>query len=838
MNFIKFSSIKLNDIEKIFETNLKNGLPEKIAKINLEKYGYNEISHNKISSLKIFFRQFESSFTYLLFGAAIISFILGDVFNSIFIFAFVFINVVLGFIQEYKSSKTASILNKSLSPTCDIKRNNKFIKTESKKLVPGDIIKLEAGDIVPADCRIFNFLNLVVDESILTGESIDIRKNSDNINYGIKELFEATNICFSGTNIKSGYCEAIVFATGKNTEIGKIAKLTQESDTKSIFQEETDKISKFILIIISITLAFLILFKSIISNDNNFIEILIFSIALAVSAIPESLPAVVTFSLSRSAFLLSKKNIIVKKLSSVEDIGSVNILCTDKTGTITENIMSVSDCYYHDKEKHFKYSALSCTLNLEKKEVNNSFDIAIYKSLEKKYQSLILHNKIIKQIPFDPVRKKNSVLINNKKEKVLIIKGAPEEILNSCDIDIAEKNRIIQLSKDYGSQGKRSIVIAIKKINKNNYSENDEKDNFEFITLISFEDPIKSSTIPAVKNAKKMNIIVKIITGDSVEVSASVAYRIGIIKNINDVITGSDLDKITDEKKLEELCLSHNLFARCTPIHKYKIINILQKNNRVAFLGEGINDAPAVKKAHVGIVVKDASDIARDAADIILLNKNLSTIIDSIKQGRIIVANISKYIKATLASNFGNFYAIIISMFFVKFLPMLPIQILLLNLLSDFPMMSIATDTVENEQLEKPTKFNLKEFILSTTILGLVSTCFDLLFFFIFLPSGEKTLQTAWFVGSVLTELVLIYSIRTNKFSFKSIKPSKIIIYLTILCSLVAIFIPFITFDKIGFVNLDLKNYSIILILVVGYFLTTELSKIFYNKFLNKNKTF
>jgi len=442
----------------------------------------------------------------------------------------------------------------------------------------------------------------------------------------------------------------------------------------------------------------------------------------------------------------------------------------------------------------------------------------------------------LKEFPFDPQRKKNSVLIKDGSKNILIVRGAPEEILKACVIDKKEKEKILQLEADYGIEGKRSIAIAIREIKKDYYNKEDENSKLKFISITGFEDPIKESTIPAIKKAKEKGITIKIITGDGAEVAGAVGKKIGIIKDAGNVITGAIIDSIENEIELELICKNNNVFARCTPLHKYKIIKALEKNNRVAFLGEGINDAPALKAAHVGIVVKDASDIARDAADIILLNKSLSVIIDGVDQGRAIIINISKYIKATLTSNFGNFYAIVFSTFFIKFLPMLPIQILLLNLLSDFPMMSIATDSVDKEETKYPSRFNMKEFAVSATILGLVSTAFDLVFFFTFLPHGEKTLQTAWFIGSVLTELSLIYSIRTNKAFFKAKAPSKMIIIFTILAAATTIILPLCGIEKLGFIKLNIYLYILIISIALTYFACTEIAKIIYNKILNKNK--
>ena len=833
MSFQKFCNMSISEIEKDLNTNIKKGLKtSQIKKLQLI-YGKNELRKNKLNAFYIFFRQFKSAFIYLLIGASLISFFLKEYFDAFFILIFVFINTILGFFQEYKSSKMAEILNSHLISNTRVKRNGKYFLIKSTEILPGDIIKLEAGDIIPADVRILSQNDFFVDESILTGESISVPKNQFKLKNKINEILKAENICFSGTAVKSGVCEAVVINIGKNTEVGKIAKIASELEGESLFEKDLSKISKFILFMVVGTLIFLVISNIFLNGYGNFTSILLFSIALAVSAIPESLPAVAILALSKGAHYLSKHNVIVKRISSVQDIGSVEVLCTDKTGTITENIMKVDDIYSKDRAETLKYLAMASSFNIEKKDCNNSFDIAIFNEIEEKEKIKILKAKKIKDIPFDPERKKNSKLVNINKKNILIIRGAPEEIIKSCKITEKEKNKILRLFKKHGLSGKRSMAVAIKEIFEKTYYASDEEDGFEFLGMISLFDPIKESTYSAIEKAKEKNINIKIITGDSKEVAGAVAFELKLIKDVSDVILGEDIEKMT-EKELQEKCIKHNVFARCMPMHKYKIIKAIQSQKKVAFLGEGINDSPALKAAHVGIVVNDASDIARDSADIILLNKDLNVIINGITSGRQISANISKYLKATLTSNFGNFYAIVFSTFFIKFLPMLPVQLLLLNLLSDFPMMSIATDNVDDEETIHPAKFNIKEFAIFATLLGIISTFSDIILFFIFAGQGESVLQTAWFIDSVITELLLIYSIRTKKFFITAKKTSKTLSILTVVAIILAILIPVVFGDRFGFTRISGRNYLILLSITVIYFTSTEIVKLIYYKLKSK----
>lgn len=829
----KFCNIKPEEIESILHSNIKNGLTTKVAKEYLSIYGKNEIDKNNVRALQIFLRQFKSSFIYLLVAASAVSFLLKEYFDGFFILAFVFINAILGFLQEYKSSKTAELLNVHLISKSRIKRDGKYIIVPSTEIVPGDIITLEAGDIIPVDVRILSQNNFCVDESILTGESISVFKKALTLKEEAKEIFKAGNICFSGTSVKSGMCEGIVINTGKNTEIGKISKAVTEIEGQSILENDLFKISKFVLIIVVFTLLFLVTINLILKGSNNITSLLLFSIALAVSVIPESLPTVATLALSRGAYKLSKQNVIVKRISSVQDIGSIEVLCTDKTGTITENIMKIDDIYSSNKEETLKYLALASSFNIEKKDSNNSFDIAIFDEIKDEEKNKILKVKKLKGIPFDPERKKNSKLVTLGSKNILILRGAPEEILKSCDINEKEKNKILKLEKKYGESGNRTMAVAIKEIKKKTYYLSDEYEGFKFIGMISLIDPIKESTYQAVEKAKEKNVIIKIITGDSKAVAGAVAKELNLINNINKVLLGEEVD-LMSEKELEKNVLKYNVFARCTPMHKYKIIQALCENKKVGFLGEGINDAPALKAANVGIVVDDASDIARDAADIILLNKDLNVIINGIVSGRETSVNISKYIKTTLVSNFGNFYAIVISSFFIEFLPMLPIQLLLLNLLSDFPMIAISSDNVDDSELSKPSNFNFKEFIAFAFILGAVSTVSDLVVFSLFVGSGESVLQTAWFIDSVITELLLIYSLRTKLPFYKSKKVSKILFYLIIGSIISAIGIPIIFKEQFGFSYLLTRHYLILLSITGIYFIASESIKILYYKIKNK----
>lgn len=829
-----FAIQRPEEIIKKFRSSTEQGLKELYAKEILKKEGPNEVLLEETKWWEILLRQFKSPFIYLLIFAALLSFFLGEKIDAVLILVFIAINTFLGFYQEFKSSQAQKLLKKYTSPKTTVIRDGKEKIIQSKELVPGDIVVLDTGDLVPADVRIIEKNDILVDESILTGESIAVHKNGKTISSKPKDIYGAKNILFSGTTIASGITKGIVVATGKNTAFGKIKKLTTEAEKESPFTKGISRFSNFILKLIVVTLIFVFLANIAIKGKEAKIgELFIFSVALAVSVIPEALPVVTTLSLSRGALHLAKKKVLVKRLSAVEDLGGIEVLCTDKTGTITKNKLKIKELLPSDGRKDLLlFAALAGEY---KKESLDPFDIAIEKELSPPERKNLSFFKVLQRCPFDPKRKRNSVLVENKNgKKILIVRGAPEEILKiSSNLDEKSKKIFREWFSNEGKDGNRILGIAIKEIKeKKEFSDISLfEENLNFEGCISFYDPIKETTIDTIKKAKRLKIKIKIITGDSKEVSFSVAKKIGLVKSEKEVILASDFLSLP-QKEQKKLIPEIKVFARTDPEQKYKIIKILQKNYEVGFLGEGINDAPAIKAAGVSLVVDSASDISRETADIILLEKDLSVIVDGIEEGRKIFANTVKYLKATLASNFGNFYAVAIGSLFINFLPMLPIQILLVNLLSDFPMISIATDSVDKTETQRPQKYNVKDVVLIATLLGIVSTIFDFMFFGFFYKISPAVLQTNWFVGSILTELVFLFSIRTKLPFYKAEKTSKPILGLSSLAFFTTVILPY---TKIGqnlfHFNPPTKfHLFIILSLVFAYFICSEIVKNIYYK--------
>jgi Mg2+-importing ATPase len=572
-------------------------------------------------------------------------------------------------------------------------------------------------------------------------------------------------------------------------------------------------------------------------SSANIPELVLFSIALAVGVVPEALPIVTTIAFSRGALKLAKHKVIVKRLSAIEDLGSIEILCTDKTGTLTENSLTVSAVQAENQEECLTMATLaSISLVDTHKEVNNAFDVALLKKLSPAHKKALQTYQRVSELPFDPERKRNSVVVQYDDSYKLIVRGAPEVIFKLCEKSQKDqlKNWQTWLEKE-GLQGRRVIAIAEKIFTKKDttYTAKDES-NLQCIGLISFVDPIKKSTHYAVEQAKRLGVEIKILTGDNKQVAGAVAHQIGLIAHPEEVLTGEELEQQTLEKQ-QELVKKYHVFARVSPEQKYYIIELLRAQKEVGFLGEGINDAPALKMAQVGIVVNGAALIAKEAADIVLLQNSLADIIDGIKEGRQIFSNIIKYIKLTLISNFGNFYAIAAAALILPFLPMLPIQILLLNLLSDFPMITLSLDTVDGEELRRPKTYNIREVVLISLLLGIVSTLFDFIFFAAFRHSPPTLMQTSWFMGSVLTELVLIFSIRTRFIFWKAKAPHSLLITASLIAAGITILLPFsfIGHSLFQFAVPNWGSIKLIVFIVCGYFIANESIKLLYYRFTN-----
>ncbi len=529
---------------------------------------------------------------------------------------------------------------------------------------------------------------------------------------------------------------------------------------------------------------------------------------------------------------------VIRRLSAIEDLGNIEVLCTDKTGTLTQNKPSLEKIVSSDKNKCLLYSILTIENFLDLKinqKILDPFDLAVTERISEEILRKAQEYKIIFELPFDSYRMMASVLAENQnnKEKFLIVKGAPELVIEKCPQFSGRFTHleILEDIKREGSEGKRVLAIAYKKITKDQITKDDERD-LTFLGYFVFEDPLKATAKEAIELSKKLGVQIKILTGDSKEVAIFTAKKIGLIFNLEKVISGKKLLELNPDD-FDNACEEKMVFARVSPDIKHKIIKSLQKKYQVGFLGEGINDAPAIKAANVGIVVAGASEVTRETADVVLLEKDLRVIVNGIKEGRTIFSNINKYIKCALASNFGNFYSIAVISLFINFLPMLPLQILLGNILSDFPLISIANDSVDVEELRKPKMYQLHMVLPLIVSLALVSTVFDFIFFTIFLKQQPAVIQTLWFIESILTEILLIFVVRTRRGFWQAKQPAR---WLTVFTIIDAIFIVALPFLKIGqnwfhFVALPILPLLIVFFLVAAYFMVSEFVKLAYFRY-------
>ena len=843
------------------------GLSEKQAQENLQKYGKNQLEAvKKVSVLKLFISQFTSPLLLILITTVFISFGInyfkgeGNYLEPIFILLIVIISGVAGFLQEYKAEKTIEALQKISTPKIKVIRDWKVKIIDVSLVTIGDIVILNEGDIVPADCEILESFNLKIDESILTGESEDVYKTK-----GDK--------CYAKTLVKEGKAFAKVYAIGMQTEIGKLSQKLQEiEETKSGFQIEIEKLSKALLYII-IFIASLIFIISLIKYD--IITSLLTSISLAVAAIPEGLTAILTLSLSIGARAMAKKNAVVRKLSAIETLGSVDVICSDKTGTITKDEMEVKGIFLpfktlykgefsrEDAEKILLAGALCNDVDIITTKdgenlLGDETEKAILKLSEEfdfKKQELLKEYKRIDEIPFSSDRKMMSVVVENNVKKYVFSKGATEIILSKCskiliDGDIRkltqqEKEKVIKGKEEISNKGYRVLAFAFKEIVKEN--ENYEE-SLVFLGLEFMLDAPKENVKEAVKFCKTAGIRVIMITGDDPLTAKAVANIVGI--ETEEIITGTQLDKLSDKELEQKLKEGVNVFARISPFHKLKILEVLQKNYRVAMTGDGINDALSLKKADVGVVMgKKGTEVSKQASDIVLLDDNFATIVEAIKEGRRIFANIRKFINYLLTSNFAEVLVIflVLMLFSLKTPAMLPLQILWINLLTDgLPAIALGLDPAEKNIMQKPPRKRDEGIIDNITKLTIVliglKKVFMLLsvFFIILMLFGEEQARSALFMGFVLYEFVRIGVIRSQeKLGWFSNKILIISLLLSFVLQILAIYSPL---NKVF--NVEPMNvYSWIILVIgasIGYYLAMKIPKYIIklsekeNEFLSK----
>ena len=802
-------------------SNLDGLSSTEVAELQIQ-YGPNALPVLRYRLLRLILRQFRGIFNLLLLGAAGVTFALGEPIDGSFILLFVFLGTALNVFQEYKSNAAADKLKSYFVRTITVRRDGHDQEVPVVEIVPGDILKLESGDIVPADAIVRQARSLLVDETTFTGESIPVAKQAAT---ALTQEAGDEHRLLQGVVIIRGNALAEVTATGTKTRLASISATASAVQAESELVKGVDRISTFILRITLITLLFVVLANILIDGKNTDIPgLLIFAIALAVSVIPEALPLVLTFSLSRGALQFAQKDVIVKRLSSVQDLGSVNLICTDKTGTITENrLVHRNDYIVQESRFHPLVLARLAAHDLEAQSPE-PFDRATDEALSPEQQAEMATFELLEEEAFDPALRSNGAVVRRDDGlRLHIRRGSPEYFFEQ---GLVEREQVGAWLADEERQGRRVLGVSY----------DDGSGGARFGGFVSFVDTLKATTIETIVAARRMNVAITIITGDALMVAEAVGREAGLVTNSDEVIKAAAFLALPIQEQYKRIG-TVRVFARTTPEQKLELIELLKKQYTVGFLGEGINDAPALKAAHVSMVVQSAADVARETADIVLLKNDLRVIVDGIRMGRETHANTLKYIRATLVSNFGNFYAVAIGSLFISFLPMLPKQLLLLNLLTDFPMMAIAFDRVSEQEVARPQRYDFRSLYIIFVTLGLVSTVFDFIYFGLFYRISPEVLQTNWFIASVITELLLMASIRSMLPIEKAGWPAPLVVIISVVALVITLALPMIPWTAafFEFTRPTLAHLGLIMSLAVLYLVVSELVKRPLARFLSKN---
>ncbi len=818
----------------------QNGLSEDIAAERQKIYGPNTIKANlNTSAILLFLSQFKSPVTLLLIAAALLSLGLHDVTDSVIILIIVIISSLLSFLQERGAANAVNELLKMVQLHCTVLRDNVKKEIPIDGVVPGDIVFLTAGDIIPGDGLILESQELFIDEAAFTGETYPVEKVVGVVPAD-SPIAKRTNSVFMGSHVISGKAKVLVVKTGKQTEFGKISSSLQQKAPETDFERG---IRRFGYMLMEITLLLVIIIFGInVFLHKPVLDSFLFSLALAVGLTPQLLPAIISVNLSTGAKRMAAKKVIVKRLSSIENFGSMNILCSDKTGTITEGKVKLKDTLDIDgahSDKILKYAWLNASLQ---QGFHNPIDDAICSN----YQDAASKYVVQAEIPYDFIRKRLTIQVKNEADNIAITKGAVNNVLAVCDraestdgkiVNIADKkDQILKQYQASSDAGFRTLGVAYKPGTADHDFKKDDETGMIFLGFVTLFDPPKPDVKQTIDKLNSLGVKLKLITGDNALVAKSLALQVGIKEPA--ILTGSQMLKMSNTALVHQAALT-DIFAEVEPNQKERIINVLKKaGNVVGFMGDGINDAPALHTADVGISVNTAVDVAKEAADIVLLDNNLDVLYEGIIEGRKTFTNTMKYIFMATSANFGNMFSMAGASLFLPFLPLLPKQILLTNLLTDFPEMAIATDSVDAINIQSPQKWDLGFIRRFMIIFGLLSSIFDYLTFGVLLfimHANEKTFQTGWFVESVISAILIVLVVRTRLSFLKSL-PGK---YLSIATILVFVFVLFLPVTPLavwfGFVKLPLTYYGLMVLIVLAYLFSAEFAKrLFYRKISRK----
>jgi Mg2+-importing ATPase len=817
-------------LEQVFATlrTSAQGISDQEAASRSAAYGKNVLQKHSVSAFLVLANQFKNTLVYLLVIASVISYAIKDYSDGTVILVILLVNTMLGFLQEYKSEKIIEKLSLFISRTVRVKRSGQMALLDQSEIVPGDVITLHEGDIAPADMRIIESDDLQVNESQLTGESLPISKRCTS---GM--LTDDNAMVFTGSIVEKGEVTGVVYAIGSETEFGSIVKLSTETRKETEYEKSLKSFSNLLIKIVVVALAAVFVLKlSLVRGPLHFTALLLFIISMAIAVVPEVLPVIATVSLSSGALKLAKKHVVVKRLSSMEDLG--NVLCTDKTGTLTENKMLIQSIVASDNDffQTIAYATIA-VLKGRKHRTSNTYDDAFIAYVSKDIQEQAKAFSIAKELPFDPDDKRRRVVLHNTKNNhyYLIVIGAPEVLLDISQSD--KKEQYLKNISDEGKTGLHHIAFAYKQITDYtaDYEISLHEDGLSFLGYVSLSDPLRASAKHTIEQAEQLGIQIKILTGDSREVAEYIGRQVGLVDAQSTVYLGSELEAMSPEAFMEAVTTAH-VFARVSPTQKYAIIKALKEKYIVGYQGDGINDAPALKLSDVAIAVNSATDIAKENADIILLSKDLEVIINGIKYGRTIFVNINKYIIYTMVNNFGTFAALAVLYLFAKELPLLPIQILLANILTDIPLVTIYSDTVEDSEVVSPEKHNIRQLLFISLVLATPTALFELWYFLIIRFEPLATIQTSVYLYITFIALIIFYALRNKGYFWKAKKPSTLLnisFLAAFIISFVIIYIPIFQ-EWFHFVGLSLPAALTILGIMIFYFILIDLIKVWYYK--------
>ncbi|MCX5886676.1 MAG: magnesium-translocating P-type ATPase [Proteobacteria bacterium] len=830
-----FWSISTIEMLQKLET-AKEGLMGDEARRRLARYGANLLKPQKRSDvLTLLLAQFKSPIILILFFATGLSFFLRDPVDAFIILSIVLVSGLLGFWQERGASNAVEKLLSIVQIKAAVLRDGSSKEIPVEEIVPGDIVILNAGDIVPGDGLIQESKDLFVDEAMLTGETFPVEKMAALLP-AETPLGQRTNALWMGTHVVSGSATALVVRTGKETEFGKVSERLKLRPQETEFERGIRRFGYFLM---EVTLVLVVVIFAInVYLARPVLDSLLFSLALAVGLTPQLLPAIISINLSHGAKRMAQEKVIVKRLASIENFGSMNVLCSDKTGTLTEGIVHVQsalDVEGAPSDKVLLHAYLNAFYETgftnpidEAIRTHRQFDLSGYRKQD--------------EIPYDFLRKRLSILVSHDDTHLMVTKGALLNVLAVCSsaetgggtiVDIAAvRDRIQQHFEEFSRKGFRTLGVAYKNMGSESRISKDHEAGMTFSGFLVLFDPPKPKIIETITSLKNLGVALKIITGDNHLVAANVSQQMGL--SDTKILTGPDLSRLSDAA-LRKRVADVDIFAEIEPNQKERIILALRKaGNVVGYMGDGINDASALHAADVGISVESAVDVAKDAADIVLLEKGLGVLVQGVREGRTTFANTLKYVFMATSANFGNMFSMAGVSLVLPFLPLLPKQILLTNLLTDFPEMTIATDRVDSEMVDHPRRWDIKVIRQFMITFGMVSSVFDFLTFgvlLLVLHATQVQFRTGWFLESVVSASLIVLVIRSRKPFFKS-RPGKYLFMATLSIVVVTLILPFTPLAEIfGFSPLPISFLLLIGIIVLFYIITAEMAKtVFYKK--------